>query len=291
MHDEQAFAVGFCIPSRRLYVLQDKVFITVSRIVDYKHIAIVGLRLHIGHQCICSQFFRLYPSAEPALVACIVAGHIAIAIVATTVHQRPVGHTVVVTIFSGIIKVGKSHTMGELMAKGTDAVSIVVSVEFGPTGIGVNLHLLKFQGITRMVTIGRQGRTEVICMRPDGACILSIGLTMTGIHHIDLIHVAVIVPIIVRPFHLFIHQLAGFDNHLMNKLRTAVTGIVLHFLGDSDRSHHIKSEIKLPVALAVEIIMHRTNGAILVSIAHFVGHFRQHLLRILGLKGLGRGFH
>ena len=120
MHDKQTVTIGFRIPSLLLNILQDEIFVTMSLIIDDKHITIVSQRIHVRHQCIRRQFLRFYPSAEPTLIASIIAWHIAVTIVAAIVHQRPGEHSIIhvffVNIFTGIIEVRKTQTVGKLMA-------------------------------------------------------------------------------------------------------------------------------------------------------------------------------
>ena len=87
MNHKQTFTIGLRIPAFWLHILQHQIFITMSLIIDDEHIAIVSQRLHVCHQCVCRQFLWFYPSAEPTLITGIVARYIAIAIIATIVHQ------------------------------------------------------------------------------------------------------------------------------------------------------------------------------------------------------------
>ena len=76
----------------------------------------------------------------------------------------------------------------------------------------------------------------------------------------------------------------------MNILQTSFTSIKLHGLRDRNRSHHIKSEVKQPVTLAVEIIMHGTDRAIAIGITHLVGHILKHFLCIISSKQFCRDY-
>ena len=77
----------------------------------------------------------------------------------------------------------------------------------------------------------------------------------------------------------------------MGIFRTVGTCIIFHFLRYCNRSQHIKSEVELPVTLAVKKIMYRTDGTIPVSISHLIGHIHEHLWRIRFPERLRRGFY
>ena len=109
-------------------------------------------------------------------------------------------------------------------------------------------------------------------MRPDGIISAAVSLALTGIDHIDLLHGAVSVPVIVGIVHILVGKLDSFNHHLCRVLVAAVTvvaAIVCLRVADRYRANDVKGQLEQPLALRLEVVIHRAFEAI--AAVHCVG--------------------
>jgi hypothetical protein len=104
-------------------------------------------------------------------------------------------------------------------------------------------------------------------MRPqEGRITGGLRLAIAGIYQYHLLHIAVTVPVIIGKVDIRVSQQDSLGYHLSGMLvRTAglsrVTAIISEGLTDGNRANNIKGEVKLPVTLGHEIIMHGPRHA------------------------------
>ena len=105
---------------------------------------------------------------------------------------------------------------------------------------------------------------QLVLMRPDGVGVVAVALTLPGIEHKHLLHETVAVPVVLRPVNLTGHQVAGFDHHFPRcriNVVTAGSTIILIILRHTDRPDHVEVQLKLSVALVMEVVADATFEA------------------------------
>ena len=95
-------------------------------------------------------------------------------------------------------------------------------------------------------------------MRPDSILVTAISLTLTSINHVDLIYLAIVIPVILLPVgHFTLCQLHCFTDHLTRMfvlIFRVVTAIIASILAYRYRTNDIEIQFKLPTALGLEIV-------------------------------------
>ena len=128
-------------------------------------------------------------------------------------------------------------------------------------------------------------------MRPDGLRVMLIGLTITGIDHIHLIHLTVFVPVIVIEFYLLIDSINGLNNQFSRVLVVGtdsifyVTSIVGKFILGRVGTHHIEYDIELTIALLAEKVSDTAidQHAVYILEPFLVGDIVPEVMNIEGL--------
>ena len=134
-----------------------------------------------------------------------------------------------------------------------------LTVQFGTAGVGVDSHAVE-RLYTTSITI-LSGVRQLPFVRPDSAGSTAVGLALTGIDHIDLLHLIVTVPVVVGIVHFSVSQLQGFNHHLGRMFVVTlgvIRAIVGLFLADSYRAYHVEVQFELTLALLQEVVAHRT---------------------------------
>ena len=147
--------------------------------------------------------------------------------------------------------------MAELVAHGADAGNIAIAIELGAAGIGIDFHAVEGLCSATVSIILSRGKGPLV--GPDGGAGSTVGLSLVGIDDIDLIDLAVAVPVIVGEVDVVVDKFQGLDDHLGGIFVVAlsvVSAIVGLGLGYSHRSDDIEREFELPLALSVEVVVH-----------------------------------
>ena len=293
MDHQHSPAIGFCIPTGLRVILQEEKFIPVSRIINDVGIAIVGHRLHARHFSSFSQFDRLQPSAEPFLIARVIARHIAITIIRTIVHQRPSCHAEIIIIAVDIIKIGQTQTMGEFMTHRTNTTCCSICIQLWSASIGVNIDAVHLYHTTSSI----RRIAQIPGMRPYQIFLrIVVMLSLASINHIDLIHLTVMVPVVIGKIYLWIllvdqkYGLFYHDIWILVIINSIVLSIIAIIFGDSDGTHHIERQVKLPSTLCMEIVFH-TSHKLTIRKTYLIRHSVEENRIIGSLEGLVSKVH
>ena len=147
------------------------------------------------------------------------------------------------------------------MAHGTNTVYITRSFQLRAASIAVDLQVSTHCHRASTVTV-IIGRIEIIGMRPDSICRTAIGFTLISIDDINLIDIAIAIPVIRSPVsNLLLRQVNSLNNHLTRILIIALSiilTIIASILTNCHRTNDIKVKLELSTALSLEIVSHRT---------------------------------
>ena len=107
--------------------------------------------------------------------------------------------------------------------------------KLGAAGIGVNRNVIK---VERAAIVGRVAKLPLV--RPDGVLISAVdSLAKAGIGDVDVLYLAVAIPVIVMEIDLSVDELQSLSDHLARLYIVAiavVSSIVSHVFTYSDRS-------------------------------------------------------
>ena len=194
----------------------------------------------------------------------------AVAVVRTHVHEVPSIHAAATVVLS-VIEIRIAQAVAELVAHRADALDGVAATEFAAAGIGVDLHAVEAQRARAVAVIA--GRLQIPLVGPDGVGHVAIGFAVAGIDDIDLIDLAVAVPIIVGIVHVVIGQLHSLDDHF-SRMKVVAVAVVASVVGLSARhgvrTGNVEGQVKEAHALGVEVVVNRTHEAALLEVL-FVG--------------------
>ena len=99
-------------------------------------------------------------------------------------------------------------------------------------------------------------------MRPDSIGRTTVGRALTSKHHIYLIYIAVVVPVVRSPVSNFIlSQFNSFTDHLASIFIIALAvifTIMAIFFANRNRANNVEVQFELSTALSLEIVSHRT---------------------------------
>ena len=102
-------------------------------------------------------------------------------------------------------------------------------------------------------------------MGPDSIIGASVSLALAGINHIDLVDIAVVVPVVLFPVgNLLLSQRDGLANHLSRILVVTilvVTTVIRLLLTNGQRTDNVEVEFEQTTALGLEVVGHRTTEA------------------------------
>ena len=143
MGDEESRSRGIAVPFLFLVVVQDVAFAAIGTVVDDIGFGSIADALHPLHGLGSGEFGEGHPSRKSALVGGVGTGCAATVVVATVVHQAPPAHTHIgLVIARGVVEVGQTQTVGELVTHRTDAIGHVAarSVQLRRAGVGVDNH-------------------------------------------------------------------------------------------------------------------------------------------------------
>ncbi len=248
--DEHAETGQRGVEACRLTVLEHIVLVLIVGIIDDVGLTVVGERGHIVDHRISLQFDGDGPTAGHALVGGVVGGLEAVAVVGTHIHQVVFLHTVVAAV-GGVIHIGETHAVGELMADGADAGYLIGVRDL----IGAGIHV----DFVAALTVFQAGIIQRIHMGPNGVLIFAVGLTVAGIQHEDFLDLLVAIPVVGREVGGVADGIEGVNNHLLGILvvASAVVGAIVGiFLGKGNGAGDVEAEVKLAVALRAEVVAH-----------------------------------
>ena len=211
--------------------------------------------------------------------------------IAATRHNRPVVRCRTLTIFLivGVIEVGQTKHMTELVADGADTIEngrILLAVKLYRAGIASQsdtiLDNLPVPASTRRV-IDRTG------MRPQQLTVIiarRVG-TSTSEDKVDHIDLTVTITVVLTEIHLTVNLVKDVTRQLGSIVR--FIDIVLTTI-DLTGTHHVELGREHTVRVIIEIVAHTacetTIAAVVVArIVHLVGHAVNNL-RIIGTQEL-----
>ena len=193
----------------------------------------------------------------------------AVVVVGAVVHYRPVARCsalFVVGSVIGVVVVGKSEHMSELVAECADAVPVVqFVVQLGAAGVAVQSLAIEFDiqlcAVLYEPLVG-----------PYSARLVRVGFAYTCIYYIDKIYFAVVVSVVQREVNLAVQCLAGFHNHFLGVcvlfscgpvtvVHLYVLAVVRCLLCEGDRAEHVKLRVVLSARLLNEVVFHRPRSA------------------------------
>ena len=212
MDDLQTCSLNILVPLGLLTVFEDEVFVAVTFIIYYVCLAALagGLEVSDGHVLVFEHLV-VYPSGNPFLIGSITGGAEAVVVVAGRVHEVKARHTEM-SLIEDVIEVGIAQTVRELVADGTDTIDTRVA-HLGRAGVRIDFDTIEGECYF--------GGSQFISVGPDSVIATTVGLALTGVDDIDLIHLAVTGPVVVREVYPTVSKLTGFLNHLLGMLVVA----------------------------------------------------------------------
>ena len=215
MCNHQPLGRKVCVPARLLTVLDSEILVRISVIIDNKCLTIVTHRHHIGDNSILfCQNGRLLPSAHHFFVSCISCRAVSITVIATTTHQVKITHTKPSAIIN-VIKVGKPHTMAELMTEASDTLNSSIWHNFVTAGIGIYLGVIQCKAHSCF--------RQKVHMGPDSIGVTAVSLSFSCIEHEHFFCLAIAIPVIVGKVHIIIGFFASLYNHVFCMHVIAIT--------------------------------------------------------------------
>ena len=130
MQNEHALSRQSCIPFHRLTVLQEEILVTVPIIINNVCVTTIHQGSHAADTLCRGEFYGVEPSSHPSFIAGIACRQIAVAIIGTAVHQIPPKHSYPIAFITGVVEVGETQAMTELMAHGSDAADVTTTIQF-----------------------------------------------------------------------------------------------------------------------------------------------------------------
>ena len=211
-------------------------------------LASVGERSHVVHRCGFGQLLRLQPSRKGTLPCRVSGGDVRVSVIVALVHKIPCAHAVASAVVS-VVHVGKSETVGELVAYGADAVYARLARHLAAAGIGVDTH-----AVERHVSAQRAEQLPLV--RPDGALVASGSLSPSGVEEEHLVHLSVTVPVIFCEVDVIVDSQKSRLEHL-SYVGVVVRSVVCIAFWHAHRTGDVEAQEELSVALVAEVVTHR----------------------------------
>ena len=259
------------IPSAVLTILEDVIFLLILRIADdtRRGSEVLGAGGIEGDKLGIGQLLDVEPAEETALVGRIGGRIVAVVHILSVVHQIPVAHGADGFgdggIFAGVVEVGQTEGVGELVAEEPDAVE--VGADGHVSSVIVYVIVLEQlvseeEGGDRHRTVidgeggaGGEARPEIVLIT-----VLAAGvLTGTGIHHAD--HGDFAGGGELRK----VHCLGGGVEYFLHELLVvrvdgsggSISAIVGVGLRESHLRHDLEGRREQPVAHLFVVVCHR----------------------------------
>ena len=283
MPDEHAVAGQEAVPTLLLSVFENEIFLVGFGGVDAQaHVVIDRFEDNVARRGI--QHFGLEPSHTHTLIGREVARRAGIVEVATHIHERPTARREVAAA-RHVVEVGKVEHVRIFVADGADALKVVLVLarlgienrtEFVGAGIAVDAHAVVGEGLTIAE------RFNLARVLPDGVFAAARGLAHAGIEHVDIVHHAIQVAVVLAEVNLSVQGFAGFHHHVPGV--EVAAGQVLPVETNVAAEHHgtkdIERQVVLPVAGRKEIVAHTARGTVKVE-ALLVEHIVKELARVV----------
>ena len=203
------------------------------------------------------------------LVAGVSGRSVAPTVIAAVVHQVPRPHPEG-TVTGRVVHVGESEAMGELVAGGTDSGKPRTEFEFVATGIGVDGDVVEGE---RATVVGRRERPFV---RPDGARESARSLTVAGVDDVNLIYLAVLIPVVETEVDRILNGPTGLGGHLSRASIViavlALGPVIGHVVGQAHWPDHVERQVESLIALRFEVIVYAPPGSVLMRKSLLIGH-------------------
>ena len=143
------------------------------------------------------------------------------------------------------------------MAHRADAVDGSHAIQLGTAGISVDAHTVECLCTRAVAIIG--SRREFPLMGPDGTLCTTVGFALSTVDHVDLIHLAIAIPVVVGIVNIIIGQLQGLNDHL-GRIHVIALRVVLSVVGVGLRhgvgAHNVEVQFEDTFALGIEIVVH-----------------------------------
>ena len=168
------------------------------------------------------------------------------------------------------------------MTDGSDAVDNTIGRQLTAASVGINRNAVE---VERMTNSGR----ESPLVRPNGSFlgVAVVGLAIAGIDNIDLINLAVVVPVVVGKVDRIDNSIAALYNHLTRTLIVAIFiifAIIFHVVCQLNRSYHIESQSEKTIALGNEIVLYAANEAFVANIVVSIQNIQELFLGVDGFE-------
>ena len=274
------------VPPLLLAVLHDVVFVGITVVAYQVGLALVAQGEQPADAGGVGQLGGHEPAHQHALVGGVTGRTEAALVVVAVVHQVPVAHNTV----TAVVEIGKTETVAILMADGAETAVTAFLVELGHRAVAV----YKIHGAVVHHRHGGQLLARLLVfvlghpplVGPDGVAVAAGVLTLAGIENEQLVHVAVAVPVVDGPFHLFFLQ--HFHDVVHQILRVLIVGACAPVFGAGlvERDViQVEGRTELTVALVGEVVAHRTEKRLFHQPLG-VEYFLPLCQRLLGRKGL-----
>ena len=257
---EQATAGHGGIPTRALTILEQVVLVGFGLVVDDVGIAALAERTEAIDLCIfVAEFDGCEPAADHLLVAGVACRREAAIVPATVREEVPMSDAVVAGI-EGVVEVGQTHAVGELVADGADTLDVPTGIDFVGAGVGVDGHAIEMER-------GTAPTGERVFVGPDGVGGAAIAFAQAGIEDEHLIDLAIAVPVVVGKVDAGVSFPAGFDDHQVGIHVNLAAALAVVGVGTvhTDGTHHVEVEFETPSALRQEVVLYRALEASLTE--------------------------
>ena len=283
---EETMSVAVGIACYLLTILQEIVFVAVALIIYNVGFGLAGQRFHILDGGRVFQFGRSEPSAVHALVTGVLPRHFAVlrwSVEAAVVHQVPAVHAKIV-VAARVIEVGDGHAVAKLVAGCADAIDDAAAgaAKFVGSGVGIYVNAVHRDDAIAIAYL-HSGREHPF-VGPNGVGVCPACFTVACIDDIDLVHLAIVVPVVLCEIYTcLVGQMDSLAHHL-GRVQVVAVGVVAavvrHVLADSHGTHHIEGEVKLSITTSVKIVVDAKFHTVLV-VAHLVEIVVEIGLRVL----------
>ena len=268
MVDHNARSRDILVPTFLLTVLDEIVLIATAGVGHLVDFATLGCSLQVLDAA--GKSFRevngVNPSADHLLISGVASRTIFVAIVAARAHEVPGTHAIPgvagARVAAGVIHVGITQAVGELVADGADAHIAVGTAQL--VGAGVDADIL--------VAILHR-RSELPLVGPYGIGAATGSLATAGIDDIDFLDKAVAIPVVWREIEAIgISLVAGIKYHTAGVLVVATDiAAIRNLRAEGIGTYHVEGDVEHTTALGAEVVCH-TAYKLTFFETFFIGH-------------------
>ena len=258
-------AVTVVVPAEGLLltVLEDVVLVAAACIFNNVCHALLVDGWHVGYLGGLRQRNEVDPSGQPTLVGCIGRRHLSYltrTVVGAAVHHVPV-LTSCAAIVLRVVEIGVAQAMAELVASCADAVEHTFGCKFVGDGIRVDIDAVQALSATAAAIVLTSGKVPLVGPNVAGLAILC----HTSIDDVDLVHLAIVVPVVIGIVDVGIGKFQGLDDHFGGTVVELIVGsrsVVVVLLGKSEGAHYVEVDVEQAVALFKEIVADGADVAV-----------------------------